>query len=445
MQAGMFQSGQIHKRHEPLDVLRGIAALGILLINIRFMGAASTQALPAGAFRWLDTDWLIWMGAVIGLEGAMRGLFTLLFGAGIVLAIQKTGALDQVLGRAFGLLLLGAANAILLLWPGDVLFLYGLCVPALLLVRAWPMRRLLILTAALMAGAIALQGAHAQNLRSELALGLEAEISADSGQALTAAQWHSLAVREKALRKAGAASEAAQAEEEKARRGDYLQAATWSAAQWQRATLLPFLAGDGLETLAMMLLGMVLVRRWLACQEAMAGSSGLGAWKLALFGYALGLPAKAWVLAMAIQGDAGVIWLSALLEHAGRAGMSIGHAGMIMALIGAGRSNGQIRRALACVGRLALSNYLLASLLAGLWFWGLGQWGRADWAGLWLVALAIWAVQLRFSLAWEARFGLGPAERLLRAFSQVSHPPMPKGQALGQRLIGGEQRRANGA
>ncbi len=439
MQAGMFQSGQIHKRHEPLDVLRGIAALGILLINIRFMGAASTQPLPAGGFDGLDGDWLIWMGAAMTLEGAMRGLFTLLFGAGIVLALQKQASLDGLLWRAFGLLILGAGNAILLLWPGDVLFLYGLCVPALLLVRAWPIRRLLILAAALMAGAILLQGLRAQNLRSELALGLDAEISADSGEALTAAQWRDLAVREKALRAAGVASQAAQAQEARARRGDYFEAASWSATQWQRATLLPFLAGDGLEILAMMLLGMVLVSRWLA------QPSGLGTWKLALLGYGLGLPAKVWVLAMAIKGDAGAIWLSAVFEHAGRLGMSIGHAGAILAMIGASRAEGQMRRALACVGRLALSNYLLASLLAGLWFWGLGQWGRADWGGLWLVALAIWAAQIRWSLWWEPRFGTGPIERALRAFSQVSNSPVPAAQAAGQGLIGNEQRRANGA
>lgn len=439
MQAGMFQSGQIHKRHEPLDVLRGIAALGILLINIRFMGAACTQPLPVGGFDAFDCDWLIWMGAAMTLEGAMRGLFTLLFGAGIVLALQKQASLDSLLWRAFGLLILGVANAILLLWPGDVLFLYGLCVPALLLVRAWPVQRLLILAAALMAGAILLQGLRAQNLHSQLALGLEAEISADSGEALTAAQWRNLAVREKALRAAGSASQAAQAEEARARRGDFFEAAAWSAAQWQAATLLPFLAGDGLETLAMMLLGMVLLRHWLARPR------GEGARRLALLGYGLGLPAKAWVLAMAIKGDAGAIWLSAVLEHAGRLGMSLGHAGAVMALISLTHADGRVRRALACVGRLALSNYLLASLLAGLWFWGLGQWGRADWGGLWLVALAIWAAQIRWSLWWEARFGMGPIERALRAFSQVSNSPMPGTEGAGEGLVSGEQRGANGA
>lgn len=413
----MSHGGQVGQRHGPLDLLRGVAALGILLINIRFMGAASFEPLPGGQPSWLDSDWLIWGAAAITLEGAMRGLFTLLFGAGILLATQKAGSGDRMLARALGLLALGAVNAVALLWPGDVLFLYALCVPALLLVRSWSLSGLMAAALALLAGSVLLQVQRDHGVRMDLARGLEAEIAADSGQTLSAEQWRALAAREKALLVAGATSAAAQAEETAARQGSYLQAAAWSAGQWQRATLGPFLAGGALETLAMMLLGMVLLRWWLA------RSSVPGLWRMAALGYGLGLPAKCWMVAAAIHGDGGAIWLSAVLEHIGRTAMTVGHAGAIMMLIGTTSSvAGRFAGALACVGRLALSNYLLASVLAGLWFWGFGQWGRLDWASLWLVAIGIWGVQLGASRWWERRFGAGPAERLLWAFSQLGNP-----------------------
>ncbi len=420
MQAQVFHGGQAYQRLEPLDVLRGVAALGILLINIRFMGGASREALPRGEANWLDLDWLIWGVSAITLEGAMRGLFTLLFGAGIVLAVQKAGSSDRALARAAGLLLLGAVNAMLLLWPGDVLFLYGLCVPVLLLVRGWDARRLGYLAAILLVGSIIWQAQRAQSVRADLARGLEAEISADAGQKLEAAEWRKLAARERALQEAGAVSAAAQAEEAIARRGDYLQAAGWSARQWQNATLGPFLAGGALEVLAMMALGMALLGAWRTDQSRAAAQ------RLALLGYGVGLPAKAWVISAAVYKSGGSIWLSAVMEHAGRLGMALGHAGALMLLIGVVSSSDRIYKALACVGRLALSNYLLASLLAGLWFWGLAQWGRLDWAGLWLVALAIWGVQIWASQRWEARFGAGPAERLLRVIQRLSAPPEPQ-------------------
>lgn len=419
------QSRQGYQRHAPLDLLRGVAALGILLINIRFMGATSLEPLPGGLANWLDADWLIWGAAAITLEGAMRGLFTLLFGAGIALATLHGASGDRVLGRAFGLALLGAANAVLLLWPGDVLFLYALCVPLLLLMRAWSVRRLCAAVVMLLAASILLQGLRTAQMRVDVAGGLEAEVSADLGQPLTAVEWRKLAAREAALMRAGAASASAQADERAARMGNYWQATAWSAAQWQRATLTPFLAGGVLETLAMMLLGILLLRYWLAHRTA------AGAWRLAAMGYCVGLPAKCWVVAATIHGDGSLYWLGGALEHFGRIGMALGHAGAIMAVCGAASVAGRVNGALACVGRLALSNYLLASALAGLWFWGFRQWGQADWAALWLIALGIWAVQLCASLWWEGRYGMGPAERLLRAFSGMGLPAAGANPARG--------------
>jgi len=82
--------------------------------------------------------------------------------------------------------------------------------------------------------------------------------------------------------------------------------------------------------------------------------------------------------------------------------------------------------ALAAVGRMALTNYLMHSIVTAVIFlgWGFGAAGSLDYAGqLWVVA-AIWAVQLVASLLWLARFRFGPAEWLWRSLTYRHWQPV---------------------
>jgi len=109
-----------------LDVLRGVALLGILVINIRYF------ALPLRAGndpRWhggaLDTaDFWTWFSGNLLFEDKMIALFSMLFGAGIVLTASRSVLLH--LSRHFWLLLIGAAHAFFI-WHGDVLMIYAVC------------------------------------------------------------------------------------------------------------------------------------------------------------------------------------------------------------------------------------------------------------------------------------------------------------------------------
>src|SRR5438874_11399326 len=114
-----------------VDALRGVALLGILLMNIP--GFAMPNYFSE-SFRSDPTNVNFWVNAVIGVvfEGKMRALFGMIFGAGVLLfVLKKEQAGKSVTGlfyrRMFWLLLFGLFHAHVILWMGDILYLYGVC------------------------------------------------------------------------------------------------------------------------------------------------------------------------------------------------------------------------------------------------------------------------------------------------------------------------------
>src|SRR5262245_35807711 len=114
-----------------LDALRGVALLGILLMNIP--GFAMPNYFSE-SFRNDPTTVNFWLNAVITVffEGKMRALFGMVFGAGVLLFVSKKEQTGKpVTGlfyrRMFWLIVLGLIHAHLILWIGDILYLYGFC------------------------------------------------------------------------------------------------------------------------------------------------------------------------------------------------------------------------------------------------------------------------------------------------------------------------------
>lgn len=118
-----------------IDSLRGIALLGILLMNIPYF------ALPEPAFDNLTLNnelgtinQKVWYFINWFLEGSQRAIFSMLFGAGIILFISRLEKRVQgmmpaeyFIRRQLWLLFFGLVNAFILLWPGDILFQYAIC------------------------------------------------------------------------------------------------------------------------------------------------------------------------------------------------------------------------------------------------------------------------------------------------------------------------------
>ncbi len=135
-----------------LDLIRGVAVLGILLMNavsFAFVEAAYYNVSADGTETWLD--WVVGIFGEIFIDQKFMGMFSLLFGAGIILFIDRAarrGARAVLLSLWRNVLLLGIGIAHFTLWYGDVLWIYAVSAFILLPLRRLPNRALLALGAA---------------------------------------------------------------------------------------------------------------------------------------------------------------------------------------------------------------------------------------------------------------------------------------------------------
>jgi len=145
-----------------------------------------------------------------------------------------------------------------------------------------------------------------------------------------------------------------------------------------------------------------------------------------LGGFTVGLTVNGWEVARAIDGGLDIMDSFAQLQwsyHLGRLGMNLGYLGLLGLLVQRGQLIALTRR-LAAIGRMALSNYLLHSVIALFLFTGagLGLVGELGRAQLYLVVLALWALQLWLSPWWLARHRFGPLESLWRLLTYGRRP-----------------------
>lgn len=411
-----------------LDVLRGFAVLGILLMNILAFGLPS----PAYSYPGFDVDpaggadRTAWIFVELFGEGSMRGLFSLLFGAGILLFTTGTGAKSATTHyrRMFFLLLFGLFDSYVLLWFGDILICYALCGALLYPLRHWRVRSLLL--AALVIGVLTSLSYLALNLGLQ-SLYEASRVVAETADPSALEPW----VRDAA---AGWNEFAASyhlnaeqvAQEAQLRRDSYASAFRWNLTQSN--TMLFFVTPLFLlwDALLMMLLGMALFRLGI-----LAGVlSRAAAVRMAAVGLLVGLACNVWELQRALAADLSL--LSAFAQanasyHIGRIAMTLGYTGLLALALQAGFATGLLRH-LAAVGRMALSNYLMHSLIALLLFTGagLGPLGELHRAELYAVVLAIWALQLWLSPRWLSTHRFGPLEYLWRRLT-YGRPPAASG------------------
>ncbi len=151
--------------------------------------------------------------------------------------------------------------------------------------------------------------------------------------------------------------------------------------------------------------------------------------RLALVGYGIGLPLV--ICDIAIEwyygffGENPVAYFTGgfwLVQEISSPFLALGHVAMVMLLFKSGAASWLVRR-LAAVGRMALTNYLLTSIICTTIFYGygFGLYGRLHRPALYLVVLGVWAFLFAISLPWLERFRFGPAEWAWRSLT-YGHP-----------------------
>ena len=412
-----------------LDTIRGFAVLGILLMNILGMGLPDPAYEMPSKLAGGDTGWNLyaWIGEVMFFEGTMRGLFTLLFGAGVILyteRLERAGlgvrVADYYYRRNLWLWIFGIVNAHLLLWRGDILFFYGLTALFLFVFRNLPVRKLLLWATLI----LAIQtwnncgqyfGFREMQAEGERVAQLEAQ-----GQPLDEEQQNTL----KDYRESQEGRPAEEINEEVGKvRASYASARALISPDAYRFETRFFPSLGLWECLYMMLIGMALYR---------SGAFTLG-WStrayvtMLIAGYGIGLTVNGLELRNVFVNhfSAESLLLPWTLTYdLGRIPMTLGHVAAVMLLL----RSGALRTVLgwfAATGQMALTNYLMQSVFALFLFTGAGLalFGQLQRYQLYFIVLAIWIVELAWSPLWLKYFHYGPMEWLWRSLTRWERQP----------------------
>ncbi|GAM98672.1 inner membrane protein [alpha proteobacterium U9-1i] len=378
-----------------LDVIRGFAVLGILIVNAAYFAApwqtAINPALPPLAVTD-DTLWA-WLAMHVFFEAKCITLFSLLFGASIYLVGGERD--DDVRGRVLRrrllwMVLFGLIHGALI-WSGDILLTYALAGLLVSFARSWPPRQLMVSGLSIYAITFLLDALGGASLSG---------LGGDDLREIIESYW-------------------SPPPEELARAIVAYQAGALSALRENFSTWIDFvsfgLVGLIAQTGALMLIGLALFK-W----GFLSGRAPIWLYVLMLV---LGAAAFAIIAAQALASYAhgfDFTYMHAIGQRANDLAIfgSLFYASLFILLVKTGARF--ITAPLAAVGRMAFTNYIAQSLIMTTIFYGgrgFALFGEVDRPGLWAIVAAIWAVQLVWSPLWLARFKMGPLEWVWRRLS----------------------------
>ena len=421
------------ERVKLIDALRGVALLGILLMNIP--GFAMPNYFSE-SFKSDPANVNFWVSAVISVvfEGKMRALFGMIFGAGVLLFVsKKERAGRSVTGlfyrRMFWLVLFGLIHAHLILWIGDILYLYGFCgmlvylcrkVKPIYLVLGVPLVAVFDFTAGTL---------FYQHIRAKRIAYVEASALAAENKPLTAAQNDALA-QWRELEKTLIPNREDVKENTRKMKSNYATVASrLRPLAWKIET--EFLPIEIWDSLALMLLGLALYQ-W-------GFLSGLWSNReyasVAAIGYGIGLPLAAYSFyhsylyspnleaSLRRMELVPIEWVR-LNYPFQRIFLVLAHVSALI-LLYKSRYAQPLFRCLEAVGQMALTNYIMQSVICTLFFFGYGlnYFAELEFYQLYFVVLAIWIVQLIVSPLWLRYFLFGPLEWVWRSLTYWKRQP----------------------
>ena len=418
------------ERITAIDTLRGFALLGILLMNITAMGmpmASYDNPSVSGG----DTGWNLGVWAIMHVlaEGKMRCLFSLVFGASVILLtsrLDKRGnGADIYYRRNLWLALFGIVHAYLL-WLGDILYPYALCALVLYPFRKLRPKRLLTIGGVLLVLTSLSYIGKGFAEREMITKGREALAIEASGKKLTPEQAEAKADYEK-WRKFMHPT----AEELAKDRAEWtgspisvIKARGKAALFWHS---LPFYHPMHWDIWSMMFIGMGLMKLGVLSAELSTRAYA----RMAIAGYLIGIPVNSYTAWLVIRSgfDPVVQSFTGTTYDVGRLSIAIGHLGVLMLMCKTGVFRWLTER-LGAVGQMAFSNYLMQSIVGAFVFTGYGfkLYGQLERYQLYYVVAAIWVVQMIVSPIWLKHYRFGPLEWAWRSLTYWKRQPMRVGE-----------------
>jgi uncharacterized protein len=404
------------QRIDTLDAIRGAAVLGILLMNIVDLAMPGYAYYDPYYYGGADgVNFATWAVNYALFDGKMRGLFTMMFGASMVLIAERTLQSGENpsrvhYARMFWLLVFGMIH-VWFIWYGDILVLYAVCGAIAFVAWRWPVRRLFVTGAALLVVKLMLAGWMFSAMH-----GLERAASAPDAPASVQQEWREL--QEKMT------FPAPQTQLD-GYRGSYLDSFK------ARVPITMYILTEAhplalTDTLALIAFGMALFRLGFFSGTWSRNSYG----RIAGWGFAICLPLY---IPLILWNDADrfspitlhiteALHLSLL-----RPWLVLAHASLVVLFMQSGAARWLAERLIA-VGRMAFSNYIASSLLCNLIFhgYGLGWYGYFERWQCYLIVPAIWALLLLWSKPWLQRYAYGPLEWLWRSLTRGERQSMAK-------------------
>ena len=389
-----------------IDVLRGFAVLGILVMNIQSFSMIGAAYLNPYAYGDLTgANYVVWFLSHLLADSKFMTIFSLLFGAGVVLMASRREASGRpTVGihyrRMFWLIVFGFLHGFCL-WYGDILFVYGMCGLIIYLFRRRSPRFLLIF------------GILVVSVASLLTIFWQ----------VTIPYWPPEALESVEMEWWMPPPDAVQNELDAYRGG-------WAEQQVLRAPVAIFMQTNHFltETLwragGLMLIGMALFKLGVFG----AGRSREFYLRMTSLGFGLGLPVVVWGVLYRNSSDWDVrsaFFGGSQFNYWGSLLFAAGWIGAVM-LVCQRPGWGRAKSSLAAVGRMALSCYLLQTIICTTIFYGhgLGLYGSVSRVGQALIVVAVWVALLWFCPFWLERYRFGPFEWLWRSLTYMKLQPM---------------------
>ncbi len=444
MSAALMTPVRASERVGSVDVVRGFALLGILAMNITafalpssaYMAATSPALEPyVGSFTGLNKT--VWQVGHLLFAEKMMGIFSMLFGAGLILMdARRTQGVDEsqsqhagfagIYYRRLGVLLCFGIVHAFCIWYGDILLSYALCGTLLYPMRKLAPKWLIIIAIVFLAiGTLINMGMGGMMTWMENQSNA-AQAKLDAGQTLTPEEQQMFDVWTGPQGpNAGSRPETIEAEVA-AHRGGW---ATSFMQNLKNGFVLVFFLfpmwtlwkGTGL-----MLIGMALVKLGYFKNAMPVRTIGI----VMCLGYLIGLPLCLLSSTDLVQSkfSMGRMFLvGGPLNWWGSIGVALGHLSLLLLVIRMDMLT-WLTRALGAVGRMALTNYLMHSIVMTFIFygWGLGMFAKFDRVELLAFVGGMWILQLIISPLWFTRFQFGPAEWLWRTLTYGKIQPFVK-------------------
>ena len=388
-----------------IDVLRGVAVLAILVMNIQSFSMIGAAYMNPTAYGDLTgVNYAVWLLSHVLADQKFMAIFSMLFGAGILLMSSRREAAGRpaagVHYRRMGLLLVFGLLHAYLLWFGDILYAYAMCGFVVYLLRRRRPTTLLVI------GLLAIAFASAVSVFF----------------AWSMPHWPPEAVEN--LLTFWAPQKQAVADELTVYRGSWFGQLPYRMTTAVFLQTFVFITAYGWRTAGLMLVGMALFK----LQVFSAKRSTATYLAMIAAGVFLGVP----IILYGVHRNSTADWdvqysmfLGSQFNYWGSILVAMGWVGLVMLVCKRGKTQ-ERTCPLAAVGQMALTNYLLQTIICTTIFYGhgLGLFGKMERLGQIGVVLTVWVFLLVISPLWLRYFRFGPCEWLWRSLTYMKAQPM---------------------